>query len=66
MNIFPEIKGIVSSTVSSVRTLIMAIVIGLVSCVYNGQSISVAILVLSAIVLGLIFTAYLLLLKDPV
>jgi DHA1 family bicyclomycin/chloramphenicol resistance-like MFS transporter len=66
MNIFPEIKGIASSTVSSIRTLIMAIVIGLVSCVYNGQAISVAILVLSAVVLGLIFTAYLLLLKDPV
>ncbi len=66
MNIFPEIKGIASSTVSSVRTFIMAIVIGLVSYVYNGQAISVAILVLSAVVLGPIFTAYLLLLKDPV
>ena len=66
MNIFPEIKGIASSTVSSVRYLIIAIVIGLASCVYNGQAISVAILVLYALVLGLIFTAYSLLLKDPV
>jgi DHA1 family bicyclomycin/chloramphenicol resistance-like MFS transporter len=44
----------------------MAIFIGLTSYVYNGQAISVAVLVLSAIVLELVFTACLLFFKDPV
>ncbi|ONI57085.1 drug resistance transporter domain protein [Wolbachia pipientis wVitA] len=43
----------------------MAIFIGLTSYIYNGQTISVAVLVLSAIVLELVFTVYLLRLKDP-
>ncbi|WP_353282614.1 multidrug effflux MFS transporter [Wolbachia endosymbiont (group A) of Pogonocherus hispidulus] len=61
INVFPEIKGTASSAVSFIRAFIMAIFIGLTSYVYNGQTISVAVLVLSAIVLELIFTAYLLL-----
>jgi DHA1 family bicyclomycin/chloramphenicol resistance-like MFS transporter len=43
----------------------MAIFIGLTSYVYNGQAISVSLLVLFAVALELIFTAYLLRLKDP-
>ncbi|WP_353270402.1 multidrug effflux MFS transporter [Wolbachia endosymbiont (group A) of Myopa testacea] len=66
INVFPEIKGTASSTVSFIRAFIMAIFIGLTSYVYNGQAISVAVLVLSAIVLELVFTACLLFLKDPV
>ncbi|MFP3020498.1 MAG: multidrug effflux MFS transporter [Wolbachia sp.] len=61
LNVFPEIKGTASSAVSFIRAFIIAIFIGLTSYVYNGQTISVAVLVLSAIVLELIFTAYLLL-----
>ncbi|WP_264703862.1 multidrug effflux MFS transporter [Wolbachia endosymbiont (group A) of Volucella inflata] len=60
INVFPEIKGTASSSVSFIRAFIMAIFIGLTSYVYNGQAISVAVLVLSAIVLELVFTAYLL------
>lgn len=66
INVFPEIKGTASSAVSFIRAFIMAIFIGLISYVYNGQAISVAVLVLSAIVLELVFTACLLFLKDPV
>ncbi|MBV2145971.1 multidrug effflux MFS transporter [Wolbachia endosymbiont of Listronotus oregonensis] len=66
INVFPEIKGTASSAVSFIRAFIMAIFIGLTSYVYNGQAISVAVLVLSAIVLELVFTACLLFLKDPV
>lgn len=66
INVFPEIKGTASSAVSFIRAFIMAIFIGLTSYVYNGQTISAAILVFSAMVLELIFTVYLLLLKDPV
>ncbi|WP_264732347.1 multidrug effflux MFS transporter [Wolbachia endosymbiont (group A) of Sphaerophoria taeniata] len=66
INVFPEIKGTASSSVSFIRAFIMAIFIGLTSYVYNGQAISVAVLVLSAIVLELVFTACLLFLKDPV
>ncbi len=65
INVFPEIKGTASSAVSFIRAFIMAIFIGLTSYVYNGQAISVAVLVLSAIVLELVFTVYLLRLKDP-
>lgn len=56
INVFPEIKGTASSAVSFIRAFIMAIFIGLTSYVYNGQAISVAVLVLSAIVLELVFT----------
>ncbi|WP_434732289.1 multidrug effflux MFS transporter [Wolbachia endosymbiont of Zygogramma bicolorata] len=66
INVFPEIKGTASSAVSFIRAFIMAIFIGLTSYVYNGQAISVAVLILSAIVLELVFTACLLFLKDPV
>ncbi|MDG7055742.1 MAG: multidrug effflux MFS transporter [Wolbachia endosymbiont of Menacanthus eurysternus] len=66
LNVFPEIRGTASSAVSFIRSFIMAVFIGLTSCVYNGQAISVAILVLSASVLAFIFTVYLLLLKDAV
>ncbi|WP_341823741.1 multidrug effflux MFS transporter [Wolbachia endosymbiont (group A) of Agelastica alni] len=66
INVFPEIKGTASSAVSFIRAFIMAIFIGLTSYIYNGQTISVAVLVLSAIVLELVFTVYLLRLKDPV
>ncbi len=65
INVFPEIKGTASSAVSFIRAFITAIFIGLTSYVYNGQAISVAVLVLSAIVLELVFTVYLLRLKDP-
>ncbi|WP_353277421.1 multidrug effflux MFS transporter [Wolbachia endosymbiont (group A) of Agelastica alni] len=65
INVFPEIKGTASSAVSFIRAFIMAIFIGLTSYIYNGQTISVAVLVLSAIVLELVFTVYLLRLKDP-
>ncbi|XP_076248052.1 putative transporter RBE_0856 [Calliopsis andreniformis] len=58
INVFPEIKGTASSTVSFIRAFIMAIFTGLKSYVYNGQAISVLVLVLSAIVLKLVFTAY--------
>ncbi|WP_419247366.1 multidrug effflux MFS transporter [Wolbachia endosymbiont of Rhagoletis indifferens] len=61
INVFPEIKGTASSALSVIRAFIMAIFIGLTSYVYNGQAISAAILVLSAVVLELVFTAYLLL-----
>ncbi|WCR58002.1 multidrug effflux MFS transporter [Wolbachia endosymbiont of Ctenocephalides felis wCfeJ] len=63
LNVFPEIRGTASSAVSFLRAFIMAAFIGLTSCVYNGQVISTAILVLSASVLAFIFTAYLLLLR---
>ncbi|WP_255453450.1 multidrug effflux MFS transporter [Wolbachia endosymbiont of Atemnus politus] len=63
LNVFPEIKGTASSAVSFIRAFIMAIFIGLTSYVYNGQAISAAILVCSAVVLALIFTVYLLLLR---
>ncbi|MDG7053223.1 MAG: multidrug effflux MFS transporter [Wolbachia endosymbiont of Alcedoecus sp.] len=66
LNVFPEIRGTASSAVSFIRSFIMAVFIGLTSCVYNGQAISAAILVLSASVLAFIFTIYLLLLKDAV
>lgn len=66
LNVFPEIRGTASSAVSFIRSFIMAVFIGLTSCVYNGQAISAAILVLSASVLAFIFTVYLLLLKDAV
>ncbi|MDX5527165.1 MAG: MFS transporter, partial [Wolbachia endosymbiont of Andrena nigroaenea] len=66
INVFPKIKGTASSAVSFIRAFIMAIFIGLTNYVYNGQAISVAVLVLSAIVLELVFTACLLFLKDPV
>ncbi len=65
INVFPEIKGTSSSAVSFIRAFIMAIFIGLTSYVYDGQAISIAVLVLSAIVLELVFTVYLLRLKDP-
>lgn len=65
INVFPEIKGTASSAFSFIRAFIMAIFIGLTSYIYNGQTISVAVLVLSAIVLELVFTVYLLRLKDP-
>ncbi|MGL9758725.1 MAG: MFS transporter [Wolbachia sp.] len=61
INVFPEIKGTASSAVSFIRAFIMAIFIGLTSYVYNGQTISAAILIFSAVVLELIFTVYLLL-----
>ncbi|WP_395462647.1 multidrug effflux MFS transporter [Wolbachia endosymbiont of Cantharis cryptica] len=64
LNVFPEIKGTASSAVSCIRSFIMAIFIGLTSYVYNGQAISVSLLVLSAVALELIFTAYLLLLRS--
>ncbi|QIT36438.1 multidrug effflux MFS transporter [Wolbachia endosymbiont of Brugia pahangi] len=64
LNIFPDIKGTASSAVSFIRSFIIAIFIGLTSYVYNGQAISVSLLVLSAVVLELIFTIYLLLLKN--
>ncbi|WP_065094703.1 MULTISPECIES: multidrug effflux MFS transporter [unclassified Wolbachia] len=65
LNVFPKIKGTASSALSFIRAFIMAIFIGLTSYIYNGQTISVAVLVLSAIVLELVFTVYLLRLKDP-
>lgn len=64
LNVFPEIKGTASSAVSFIRFFVMAIFIGLTSYVYNGQVISTATLVLSASVLALIFTVYLLLLRS--
>ncbi|WGJ61759.1 MFS transporter [Wolbachia endosymbiont of Frankliniella intonsa] len=45
LNIFPEMKGTTSSTISFIRASIMAIFIGLTSYVYDGQATSVAILV---------------------
>ncbi|WP_341808136.1 multidrug effflux MFS transporter [Wolbachia endosymbiont (group E) of Neria commutata] len=60
VNVFPEIKGTASSAISCIRSFIMAIFIGLTSYVYNGQVISVSLLVLSAVILELIFTVYLL------
>ncbi|MBA8755792.1 multidrug effflux MFS transporter [Wolbachia pipientis] len=65
INVFPKIKGTASSALSFIRAFIMAIFIGLTSYIYNGQTISVSLLVLSAIVLELVFTVYLLRLKDP-
>ncbi|WP_447933150.1 multidrug effflux MFS transporter [Wolbachia endosymbiont of Dactylopius coccus] len=65
LNVFPEIKGTASSAIAFIRSFIIAIFIGLTSYVYNGQTISAAILVFSAVVLELIFTVYLLRLKDP-
>jgi len=64
LNVLPEVKGTASSAVSFVRAFIMAIFTGLTGYVYNGQAISIAILVLSATVLKLIFTAYLALLHS--
>ncbi|WP_411131002.1 hypothetical protein [Wolbachia endosymbiont of Tettigetta isshikii] len=66
LNVFPEIRGTSSSAVAFIRSFIMAVFIGLTSCVYNGQAISAAILVLSSSVLAFIFTVYLLLLKGAV
>lgn len=51
INVFPEIKGTASSALSFIRAFIMAIFIGLTSYVYNGQAISAAILVFSAVAL---------------
>ncbi|MGL9757629.1 MAG: multidrug effflux MFS transporter [Wolbachia sp.] len=51
INVFPEIKGTASSALSFIRAFIMAIFIGLTSYVYNGQAISAAILVFSAVIL---------------
>lgn len=60
INVFPEIKGTASSALSFIRAFVMAIFIGLTSYVYNGQAINISLLVLSAVALELIFTAYLL------
>ncbi|WCR53123.1 MAG: hypothetical protein PG981_000145 [Wolbachia endosymbiont of Ctenocephalides orientis wCori] len=60
INVFPEIKGTASSAIPCIRSFIMAIFIGLTSYVYNGQVISVSLLVLSAVMLELVFTVYLL------
>ncbi|KDB19531.1 multidrug effflux MFS transporter [Wolbachia endosymbiont of Glossina morsitans morsitans] len=65
INVFPKIKGTASSALSFIRAFIMAVFIGLTSYIYNGQTISVSLLVLSAIVLELVFTVYLLRLKNP-
>lgn len=51
INVFPEIKGTASSALSFIRAFVMAIFIGLTSYVYNGQAISAAILVFSAVAL---------------
>jgi Arabinose efflux permease len=51
INVFPEIKGTASSALSFIRAFVMAIFIGLTSYVYNGQVISAAILVFSAVIL---------------
>ncbi|MCJ7454590.1 MAG: hypothetical protein MUP48_03995 [Wolbachia endosymbiont of Homalodisca vitripennis] len=60
VNVFPEIKGTASSALSFIRAFVMAIFIGLTSYVYNGQAINISLLVLSAVALELILTAYLL------
>ena len=60
INVFPEIKGTASSALSFIRAFVMAIFISLTSYVYNGQAINISLLVLSAVALELIFTAYLL------
>lgn len=64
ISVFPEMKGTASSAVSFIRSFIMAIFIGLASYTYNGQAISVALLMLSAVTLELIFTVYLLFSKS--
>ncbi|MFP3023623.1 MAG: multidrug effflux MFS transporter [Wolbachia sp.] len=51
INVFPEIKGTASSALSFIRAFVMAIFIGLTSYVYNGQVISAAVLVFSAVIL---------------
>lgn len=51
INVFPEIKGTASSALSFIRAFVMAIFISLTSYVYNGQAISAAILVFSAVAL---------------
>jgi DHA1 family bicyclomycin/chloramphenicol resistance-like MFS transporter len=47
MNIFPEIKGIVASLITSIRLLVTAALIGIASSYYNGTVIPTTILVLT-------------------
>ena len=56
LEIFPEIKGTASSAIMSMRFLLCAFFTGLASYLYNGHPIMIAIPVLSAIILGYIFT----------
>ncbi|WP_333023730.1 multidrug effflux MFS transporter [Wolbachia endosymbiont of Pentidionis agamae] len=59
INVFPEVKGTASSAISLIRSMIMAIFIGLTSHVFNGKTISVSFIILFAVALQLMFTIYL-------
>lgn len=60
LEIFPELKGIASSAIMSMRTFLCSSVIGLISYWYNGQPLMVALSLLSIIIISLICVAHLL------
>lgn len=60
LEIFPEIKGTASSAVMSMRALLISGLIGFTSYVYNGQALTIAIILMGIAFSGAILIGYLL------
>jgi MFS transporter, DHA1 family, multidrug resistance protein len=60
LEIFPEIKGTASSTIMSMRTLLMAALTGFTGLMYNGTAMSVALILALTVVVIVILTGYIL------
>jgi MFS transporter, DHA1 family, multidrug resistance protein len=56
LEVFPEIKGTASSAIMSMRAVLVSFFVALTSYFYSGQIVSIALVMLVAIVVGLIFT----------
>lgn len=63
MEIFPKLKGTASSAIMSLRTLLCASITGLASYLYDGNSIVLAAVICSTIIITSILTSYLLIYK---
>ncbi len=60
LEIFPGIKGTASSAIMSMRALLSFALIGLMSYLYDGRSLTVSLVILLAILIGSIFAVQLL------
>lgn len=64
LEIFPTIKGTASSAIMSMRSLLSSILIGLTGYLYNGEPITVSLVILSITIVVLAFTFKLLRFKQ--
>lgn len=56
LEIFPDIKGTASSALVSMRALLCSVIVGIAGYLYNGQAISVALMVVAVVMIAAVFT----------